>query len=67
LQFDGALAGTYLVDIWDAQGTKSLAASLTLLGSKVLVPLDVSQLSPGIYLVMLSKGELQSRLRLVIQ
>ncbi len=67
LQFDGALAGTYLVDIWDAQGMKSLAASFTLLGSKVVVPLNVSHLSPGIYLVMLSKGELQSRLRLVIQ
>ena len=67
LHFQGASLGTYQIDVLDAQGKRCLAASLPIFVAEMVVPLDVSGLSAGIYTLHLRKGEASSQLRLIIQ
>jgi Secretion system C-terminal sorting domain len=59
-------AGIYQLKIIDMQGRTCFARSASIAASAAVIPLDISALESGIYLVTVQNGDQQACLRLVV-
>ncbi len=67
LHLNGAQPGLYAMAIMDLQGKICVQRSVSVTSQNVVIPIDLSMLTSGIYLLQLQGADARSNLRIVIQ